>query len=127
MLYVARVSHCFTPLAIPPSPGGRPSLHCFAGQYLLRWFVFPICHTHVLALLPPEQSQPPNRPGRLHNRALNQLPNQPRAQLPPSHQPLPHTLCFLCKLNMCNSSKCAILVPCTSLPFLWTPNSIRVT
>ena len=40
------------PLAIPPPQGrGRPSLHCFARQYLLQWFVFPICHTHVLALL----------------------------------------------------------------------------
>ena len=41
------------PLAIPPPPwgGGGPSLHCFSRQYLLRWFVFPICHTHVFALL----------------------------------------------------------------------------
>ena len=37
------------PLQSPPPPG-RLSLHCFAGQYLLRWFVLPICHTHVLAL-----------------------------------------------------------------------------
>ena len=35
----------------PPCPPGRPSLHCFAWQYLLRWFVLPIRHTHVLALL----------------------------------------------------------------------------
>ena len=34
-----------------PPPRGRPSLHCFARQYLLQWFGFPICHTHVLALL----------------------------------------------------------------------------
>ena len=34
----------------PPGEGGG-SLHCFARQYLLQWFVFPICHTHVLALL----------------------------------------------------------------------------
>ena len=39
------------PLEIPPPPEGRPSLHCFARQYLLQWFLFPICHTHVLALL----------------------------------------------------------------------------
>ena len=42
------------PLKSPP-PGNLPplgpSFHCFAQQYLLRWFVFPICHTHVLALL----------------------------------------------------------------------------
>ena len=38
------------PLCTPP-PTPRPSLHCFARQYLLQWFVFPICHTHVLALL----------------------------------------------------------------------------
>ena len=31
----------------PPPRGGRPSLHCFARQYLLWWFVFPICHTHI--------------------------------------------------------------------------------
>ena len=35
----------------PPGGGGEGSLHCFARQYLLQWFVFPICHTHVLALL----------------------------------------------------------------------------
>ena len=35
----------------PPRGAGRPALYCFAGQYLLWWFVFPICHTHVLALL----------------------------------------------------------------------------
>ena len=35
----------------PPRGGGRPSLHCFAGQHLLQWFVFPICRMHVLALL----------------------------------------------------------------------------
>ena len=76
--------------------------------------------------LPPrqEQSQPPNRLVGLCNRVLNQVPNQPHAQLPPPHQPAPHTLCLLCKLNMCNSSKCAILVPRSSLPFLWTPNNI---
>ena len=42
------------PLCNPPPCNPRPpppSLHCFARQYLLRWFVFPICHTHVLALL----------------------------------------------------------------------------
>ena len=36
--------------AHPPLPR-RLSPHCFAGQYLLRWSVLPICHTHVLALL----------------------------------------------------------------------------
>ena len=36
----------------PPCPGGGgASLHCFARQYLLWWFVFHICHTHFLALL----------------------------------------------------------------------------
>ena len=42
------------PLKSPPCkppPGGGLSLHCLARQDLLRWFVFPICHTHVLALL----------------------------------------------------------------------------
>ena len=53
----------------------------------------------------------------LAGRALNQLPNQPHAQLPPPNQPVPHTLCPLCKLDMCNSSKCAIFVPRNSLPF----------
>ena len=32
-------------------PCNLPPLYCFAKQYLLRWFVFPMCHTHVLALL----------------------------------------------------------------------------
>ena len=40
-----------SPLQSPTPLGGRPSLHYFARQYLLQWFVFPICHTHVLALL----------------------------------------------------------------------------
>ena len=31
----------------------RQSFHCFTRQYLLRWFVFRICHAHVLALLSP--------------------------------------------------------------------------
>ena len=42
-------------IANPPPPCNppprRPSLHFFSWQYLLRWFVLPICHTHVLALL----------------------------------------------------------------------------
>ena len=63
--------------------------------------------------LPPRQaqSQPPNRLVTLRQRALNRLPNQPHAPVPPPHQPVPHTLCPLCKLNMCNSPKCAILEP----------------
>ena len=31
---------------------GGGSLHLCATQYLLRWFVFPICHTNVPALFP---------------------------------------------------------------------------
>ena len=40
-------------LMLPPPPhnlhppGGRLSLHWFIRQYLLRWFVFPICHRHT--------------------------------------------------------------------------------
>ena len=47
------VSPCLSclPLRSPPPGGGALSLHCFARQYLLQWFVFPICHTHILALL----------------------------------------------------------------------------
>ena len=37
-------------IVIPLPWGGRPSLHCFARQYLSRVCVL-ICHTHVLALL----------------------------------------------------------------------------
>ena len=39
------------PPPLPPPPPGRPSLHCFARQYLLRWFVLTICQIHFLALL----------------------------------------------------------------------------
>ena len=45
---------CTTIVWYPPPPllkGGGASLHCFARQYLLWWFVFPICYTQVLALL----------------------------------------------------------------------------
>ena len=34
------------------------------------------------------------------------------AQLPPPHQPVLHTLCLLCKLNMCSGSKGAPLARC---------------
>ena len=33
------------PQISPPPVMWRPSLHCFARQYLLQWFVFPFCHT----------------------------------------------------------------------------------
>ena len=62
-----------------------------------------------------------NRLLKLLKQALNQLRNQPHAPMPPHHQPVPHTQCLSCKLNMCNSSKCAILVPGSSLAFLWIP------
>ena len=48
------------------------------------------------------------------------------APLPPPHQPVQHTLCLSCKLSMCNSSKCVILVPRSSLLFLWILNNICV-
>ena len=78
--------------------------------------------------LPPsqEQSQPPNGLVWLCKRALKRLPNQPRAPLPPPHQPVQHTPCLSCKLSMCNSSKCVILVPRSSSPFLWILNNICV-
>ena len=51
----ALVDLCAPPLEIlppPPEGGGRETItSLFCRQYLLRWFVFPICHTHVLALL----------------------------------------------------------------------------
>ena len=68
----------------------------------------------------------PNRLVRLRKQVLNQPPNQPHALLPPPHQWVPHTLCLLCKLNTCNSSQSAILVPKNSLPFLWILSNICV-
>ena len=44
----------------------------------------------------------------------------------PPHRPVQHTLCLSCKLSMCNSSKCVILVRRISLPFLWILNNICV-
>ena len=38
-----------------------------------------------------EQSRPPNRLVSLPKQALNRLPNNPYAPLPPHPQPLPHT------------------------------------
>ena len=73
-----------------------------------------------------EQSQPPNGLVWLCKQALKWLPNQPRAPLPPPHQPVQHTPCLSCKLSLCNSSKCVILVPRSSLPFLWILNTICV-
>ena len=71
-----------------------------------------------------EQSQPPNGLLLLRKRALKWLPKQPRAPLPPPHRRVQHTPCLSCKVNMCNTSKCVILVPRSSLPFLWIPNNI---
>ena len=62
--------------------------------------------------------------GQVAQPGANWLPNQPPAQLLPPHRPVPRTLCLLCKLNMFNCSKCAILIPRSSLPFLWTPNNV---
>ena len=70
--------------------------------------------------------QPRNGLVRLRKRVLKRLPNQPRAPLPPPHQPVQHTPCLSCKLSMCNSSKCVILVPRSSLHFFWIPNNICV-
>jgi hypothetical protein len=52
LLHVSLLLWCYPPPPpkSPPPGGGRPSLHCIARQYLLQGFVFPICHTHVLAL-----------------------------------------------------------------------------
>jgi len=49
--FVILPASCFIAFVVLPPGGGRPSLHCIARQYLLQGFVFPICHTHVLALL----------------------------------------------------------------------------
>ena len=78
--------------------------------------------------LPPsqEESQPPNGLVWLCKRALKRLPNQPRTPLPPPHRPVQHTPCLSCKLSMCNSSKCVILVPRNSSLFLWILNNICV-
>ena len=71
-----------------------------------------------------EQSEPTNRLVGLRKRAPNRLLNQPHAPLPPPHQPVTHSLCLSCKVNVCNSSKCAILVPTSFLLFLWIPKKI---
>ena len=82
--------------------------------------------------LPPRQEErlPPSQEESqlvwLCKRALKRLPNQPRAPLPPPPRPVQHTPCLSCKPSMCNNSKCVILVPRSSLPFLWILNNICV-
>ena len=48
------------------------------------------------------------------------------ALVPPHHQLVPHTQCLSSKLNMCNSSKFALLVHGSSIPFFWIPNDIGI-
>ena len=82
--------------------------------------------------LPPRQEErlPPSQEESqlvwLCKRALKRLPNQLRAPLPPPPRPVQHTPCLSCKQSMCNNSKCVILVPRSSLPFLWILNNICV-
>ena len=113
---VYRVSRCFSRPKMF-SPGDRVWYHsCTLGSHVLATVVGPspngpqFCHIRCI------------RPqtGWLRKQALNRLPNQPHAQWPPPHQPLPHTLCPSCKLNMCK------VCYSRSLPFLWTPNNICV-
>ena len=55
MVCVPHLSHTHScippPLAIPPPPRRGDCHFTVLLGYLLRWFVFPICRTHVLALL----------------------------------------------------------------------------
>ena len=57
---------------------------------------------------------------------LTGSPTQPKRPLPPPPRPVQHTPCLSCKPSMCNNSKCVILVPRSSLPFLWILNNICV-
>ena len=113
--------------------------HVFDGKFC---FTRDICEEKWMPqdLASPKKSVPapkvrakpaPNRLVSLSKQVLNRLPNAPHAPLPPRHQPVPHTQCPSCKLNMCNSSECAILVPGSSTPFLWmvrkSPNNIGTT
>ena len=106
---------------VGPSPNGPQFCHIRCLQRS-RWLP-----PRQEQRLPPsqEQSQPPNRVVWLCKRVLERLPDQPRTPLPP-HQPVQHTPSLSCKLRMCNSSKCVILVPRSSLPFLWILNNICV-
>ena len=104
---------------VGPSPNGPQFYHIRCLQR--SWWLPPRQEQR----LPPsqEQSQPPNGLVWLCKRVLKRLPNQPRAPLPPPHQPMQHTPCPSCKLSMCNNSKCVILVPRGSLPSLWILNN----
>ena len=59
----------------------------------------------------------PKQAVRVAQPGANRLPNQPDAPMPPPHLPVPHTLCPLGKLNMCNSLKCPLLVRHSMLLF----------
>ena len=95
---------------------------CHFHVFLVKMYCACLCCASALRMAshckgcPPsqEQNQPPNGLVWLCKRALKRLPNQPRAPLPPPHQPVQHTPCLSCKLSMCNSSKCVILVPRSS-------------
>ena len=102
----------------PPPPGALRPTSTGGGESRIKARRRPtrVCPVRCL---PPRQ-EPPNRLVRLLKQALNRQPNQPHAPLPPHRQPVPHTQCPSCKLNMCHSPKCAILIPESALPFLGT-------
>ena len=101
---------------VGPSPNGTQFCHI---RYIRPGGVTPVDHESAqLSRLEAVAVESPKSPER--------LPNQPRAPLPPPPRPVQHTPCLSCKPSMCNNSKCVILVPRSSLPFLWILNNICV-
>ena len=114
------------------SPGDHVRRHSRTlGTHVLATVVGPspngtqFCHIRYIRWLPPrqeqrlpssqEQSQPPNGLVWLCKRALNRLPNQPRAPLPPPHQPVQHTPCLSCTPSL-SYMNCPDLVQCVPTP-----------
>ena len=132
----------------PPPRGGRqrPSLHYCTLQHLLRWFVFPICHTQVLALFSHyfySVRWAKMKRGMMRSFLAVLSPSGPHISLWGGFQGRVHKECIcinrsasiavfllwfalvkVCKVHGATAQSVlfsSMLVPRNSIPFFWTP------
>ena len=111
----------------PPPPPRRLSLPCFSSEHLFCWFVLPICLTHGLALLSHYFKSITcvcSVIFSLQRRCMGVLCCYFRPKMFSAGDRAQYHPYLSCKLNMCNRSKCVILIPSISLLFLWIPHNI---
>ena len=115
---------------VGPSPNGPQFCHIW---YIRPGGVTPVDHESTqLSRL---EAMVVESPKSLESPDVTPMASQPQTPAQPTQPTVvanvhwkcslqSNTLCLSCKLNMCNSSRCVILVPRSSLPFLWIPNNI---